>query len=118
MDGVPPFNASTTAPAVRKPPTIPTRSPLRFFPSGGAGSLASGTAVLTCSDTAYPLSRIAGAKYIRGDDFMTGLSAYCAQQKFSWLSFMTAVAKGRRANGGPQPGGCSKQAWLRRARVG
>src|SRR5215469_12380590 len=55
MNGAPPFNASTTAPAVRKPPTIPTRSPLRFFPSGGTGFPASGPAVLICSDTAYPL---------------------------------------------------------------
>src|SRR5262249_25575524 len=74
MNGRPPFDASTTAPAVRKPPTIPTRSPLRLFPSGGVGSPASGTAVLTCSDTAYPLSRIVGAKYIRWSRQLAGLS--------------------------------------------
>src|SRR5262249_32483924 len=54
MNGRPPFNASTTAPAVRRPPTLPTTRPLRFFRSAGGCSAPPGPAVVTCSDTAYP----------------------------------------------------------------
>src|SRR5262245_19825818 len=55
MKGAPPFNASATAPAVRKPPITPTTSPLRVFPVEGRCSAPSGPALLPCSDTAYPL---------------------------------------------------------------